>query len=579
MPDPALLHAPTELSRPRRARSARWRDLAAGLSLAGLLLPEAIAYAGIANLPPQAGVIALFAGLLCYGLLGGSRFAIVSATSSSAAVLAAATASLGGADLALRMALAAGLVLLTGAGFLLAGVFRLGASTHFIARPVLQGFAFGLALVIITRQLALICGLHPEHAGVLPALIELIQRAGEWRPASVLLGAGSLALLLVLGRWRRVPAALIVIVLGIGAGQWFELGRHGVELVGPIRLQLAAPALPSLTQAEWLRLAELSVALVLILYAESYSAIRSLAIKHGDGVALNRDMLAFGAANLLSGLFHGLPVGAGYSASAANEAAGAASRAAGWVAALVLAVIVATLLPSIALTPHPVLAAIVIRAVGHTLTTSMFRPYFRWRRDRLLVLWSVLAVILLGVLDGLLAAIGISLLLLLRQLAKSEVARLGRLDGGHDYVNLALRPQAEPVPGMLILLPEAALFFANAERIVAQAQQHIASAPAALDTVIVSLEESPDLDGSSLQALRELAAFVACQERQLIFARLKRPVREVLERALGSTWPAPYLTELSVDEAVAAALRLRAAAGARRPAPAGETARGCLNKK
>lgn len=567
MPDPALTHAPTELNRPRRARSAHWRDLVAGLSLAGLLLPEAIAYAGIANLPPQAGVIALFAGLLCYGLFGGSRFAIVSATSSSAAVLAAATASLGGADLALRMALAAGLVLLTGVGFLLAGAARIGASTHFIARPVLQGFAFGLALVIITRQLALICGLHSDHAGVLPALIDLIRHAGEWRPASILLGAGSLALLLVLGRWRRVPATLIVIVLGIGAGQWFELGRHGVELVGPIRLQLAAPTLPSLTQAQWLRLAELSVALVLILYAESYSAIRSLAIKHGDGVAPNRDMLALGAANILSGLFHGLPVGAGYSASAANEAAGAASRAAGWVAALVLAVIVATLLPFIALTPHPVLAAIVIRAVGHTLTTSMFRPYFHWRRDRVLVLWSVLAVILLGVLDGLLAAIGISLLLLLRQLAKSEVAQLGRLDGGHDYVNLALHNGAEPVPGMLILLPEAALFFANAERIVAQAQQLIARAPAALDTVIVSLEESPDLDGSSLQALRELADFVAGQRRQLIFARLKRPVYEVLDRALDGARPAPYLTELSVDEAVAAALRLRAAVQRPQPQP------------
>ena len=146
---------------PQTHQSAnRWRDVLAGLSIAGLLLPEAVAYSTIAALAPQAGVIALFAGLLCYGLMGTSRFAIVSATSSSAAVLAAATATLANGDPQLRSTLAAGLVLVTGGLFVLAGIFRFGSVTSFIAKPVLRGFAFGLALTIILKQVASVVGVH-----------------------------------------------------------------------------------------------------------------------------------------------------------------------------------------------------------------------------------------------------------------------------------------------------------------------------------------------------------------------------------------------------------------------------------
>ena len=539
------------------SRASPWQDVLAGLSIAGLLLPEAVAYSGIANLPPQAGVIALFAGLLCYGLFGRSRFAIVSATSSSAAVLAAATASMSGGDPAHRMVLAVGLILLTGIAFLLAGLGKVGGITHFIARPVLQGFAFGLALVITVKQLAVIAGIHPRHGDMVRALIELCSRTDEWHPVGVVVGLASLALLFALGRLKRVPGAAVVIFLAIAAGKWLDLAQYGIDLVGPIRLTLAMPTIPRLSQPEWLRLAELAIALVLVLYAEAYGAIRTFAMKHGDRISPNRDLLALGAANLLSGLFHGMPVGAGYSATSANEAAGAVSRLAGWVAIAVLFAVVATLLPFIELMPQPVLAAIVIHAVSHTLTFATFRSYFQWERDRLIVVASVLAVVTLGILDGLLAAIGMSLLMMLRHLSRSAVVVLGRLDQGHDYVDCARHPAAQAVPGMLILRPEEALFFANAERIIMQAQAYLPHGAPAVDTVILSLEESPDLDSTSLQALHEFTQFIAAQNCQLVFARLKSPVHAALVRLAAGDPPEAYLTELSVDDAVAAALRLR----------------------
>ncbi len=533
-----------------------WPDIIAGLSLAGLLLPEAVAYSSIANLPPQAGVIALFAGLICYGLVGTSRFAIVSATSSSAAVLAAASATLGNGNNTLRLAIAIGMVMLTGLFFIAAGLSKLGSLSAFIAKPVLRGFAFGLAIVIILKQVANVVGAHPQHNDLIRFMFELFDQVRLWNWAAAALAIGALLLLFLFARMPRLPGGLLVIGIGIAAGKWLHLAQYGIGLVGSINLQLVAPALPVLSYPEWLRMGELCVAMVMILYAESYSSIRSFAMKHGDTVSPNRDLLALGIANLLSGLFHGMPVGAGYSATSANEAAGALSRMAGWCAALALFIIVLTLLPAIALTPQPVLAAIVIHAVSHTLRPTVFRPYFAWRRDRFVIFAAVLAVLVLGVLDGLLAAIAVSLFMLLRRLSESSVTILGRLDQGHDFVSMALHPTARSVSGVLILRPETGLFFANAERILAQARHYIDAAGDSAHTVILSLEESPDLDGSSVEALADFCTAVLSQNRRLLFARLKTPVQILLTGAAIPGLPIAALSGLSVDDAVQAAQTL-----------------------
>ncbi|MEC5216486.1 MFS superfamily sulfate permease-like transporter [Actimicrobium sp. GrIS 1.19] len=533
-----------------------WPDLLAGLSLAGLLLPEAVAYASIANLPPQAGVIALFSGLLCYALFGTSRFAIVAATSSSAAVLAAATASMASGNPGLRLTLAIGLVLLTGMFFLLAAAARIGSISDFISKPVLRGFAFGLAIIIILKQFASVVGAPLHHTDVVRILIDLLGQSGTWNWAAATVAAVALGLLFLFARIPHLPGGVLVIGLGLAAGHWIDLSQYGIGLVGNIDLQLTAPSVPTLAYVQWLRLAELSVAMVLILYAESYGSIRTFAMKHGDPVTPNRDLLALGAANLVSGLFAGLPVGAGFSATSANESAGAVSRLAGCAAALLLLVIVLTLLPLVARTPAPILAAVVIHAVSHTLRLAAFRPYFEWHRDRLTLILAVVAVLALGVLDGLLAAIAVSLLMLLRRLSESSVTVLGRLGDSHDFVSRATYPSAHPVERMLILRPDTALFFANAERILTQAQNYISLAGAGTQVIILSLEESPDLDGSTVEALAGFYRAVRAQHRQLLFARLKIPAQQVLLRAGIEGLSAAALSDLSVDDAVLAAQRL-----------------------
>jgi MFS superfamily sulfate permease-like transporter len=548
-------------------RRLSWPDIVAGLSLAGLLLPEAVAYSSIANLPPQAGVIALFAGLVCYGLFGASRYAMVSATSSSAAVLAAASLSAAGGDNMLRLAIGVALVLMTGLFFTLAGLLRIGSVSDFIAKPVLRGFAFGLAIVIILSQVANIVGVHPQHSDLIRFVFELCSRFDSWNRPAAAVALVALLLLALLARMPRIPGGLLVIAIGIAAGKWLDLSQYGIAAVGTIDLQLAAPTLPALAYSQWLRVAELSVAMVMILYAESYSSIRSFAMKHGDSVSPNRDLLALGAANLVSGLFHGMPVGAGYSATSANEAAGAVSRLAGWIAAAALLIIVVCLLPMIALTPVPVLAAIVIHAVGHTLRPAVFRPYFSWHRDRLVVIAAVLAVFAFGVLDGLLAAIAVSLAMLLRRMATSSVTVLGRLDGGHLFVSRKMHPEAQEIPGILILRPDIGLFFGNAERILTQVRSDILDAGDAVRVVILSLEESPDLDGTSVEAIADFCASIQCggksgeKSRHLLLARLKSPAQHILTRAAIAGLPVDILRDLSVDDAVQLAMTLYPAAG------------------
>jgi len=539
---------------PMPRRTTFGPDVLAGLSIAGLLLPEAVAYSGIAGLPPQAGVIALFVGLVCYGLLGRSRYAIVSATSSSAAVLAAGTLALAGNDQVSRTVVAGTLVLFTGACFLMASVARLGGLSQLIARPVLRGYTFGLACVIALKQLPNLLGVAGLHGDFVPVLVaNLLGELAQVQAITLVCGLIALALLFVGERVRRLPGSLLVIVLGVAASGW--LAQRGVALTGEIHLvpAWAWPGKPA--SGQWLPSAELAAALLLILYAESYSSIRGFALKHGDSVNPNRDLAVLGVANVISGLLHGMPVGAGYSGSSANEAAGAQSRLSGLVAAGCVLLMVLLLLRWIERIPEPVLAAIVIHAVGKSLRLTGFAPYLRWHRDRLVALAAVIAVLSLGILNGLLVAIAFSLIMLLRQLATARLSVLGRLSDGHDFVDIAKHPDAAELPGLLIVRPEEPLFFANAEAVLAQvrhrAQEHIG-----LRQVILSLEESPDLDGTVLESLADLVTWLDAHGIELRLARLKDVARDALLRMDLPQLPADALDYWSVEDAVRASQRL-----------------------
>ena len=526
-------------------------DLIAGLSIAGLVLPEALAYAGIAGVPPLSGLLAAIAGLLCYALLGTSRFAIVASTSSSAAVLASALHSLPGVSAGQALEFSAAMVLMAGLLFMLCSALRLGRMAQFIARPVVRGFTLGLAVIITARQLAKLCGFHATHTALAPLLAELFQRRSEWQGASLLLGVAALAMLVLLRRWPRIPGTLAVLVLGVLAVPLLGADGAGIALVGPIGLATVRPQLPALDLETWFRAAELAVALMLILFAESYGSVRSCALRHGDAINVNRELLALGVANMAAGLFQGVPVGAGYSATATNESLGARSRYAGFTAALCVGAALCFLRAWVARIPEPILAAIVIYAMRHAVSFEPLRPYLLWKRDRSVLITAIAAVLLLGVLNGLLVGIAVSLALLIRELTQPRLTALGRVAGNHDFVSIGAHPEVRAVPGLLILRPEEPLFFANVEAVLDNAAAQLAGAPA-VHTLVLSLEESPNLDGTAIEVLGQFAGQVAHGGRALRLARLKDPVLEVLTTAAMPGLTGPALSGASVDAVVGA---------------------------
>lgn len=524
-------------------------DWIAGVSVAGLMLPEAVAYAGIAGLPPQRAIFAAIAGCLTYAVIGRSRFAVVTPTSSSAAILAATLAAMPGSA-GDKAALATIVVALVGILFLLASAMRLGNLAGFISRPVLRGFAFGLAITIILRQLPVLAGVDVKASDIFHLAAGLVSSMPQWHLPSVLVGTAALAILIVLRRIPLVPGAFLVLGAGIAASSLFDLAHHGVALVGSIPLAAAWPEFSGRQWTEIRALLPFVLPLMLILFAESWGTLRSFALRNNETVEANRELGALGFANVASAVVQGMPVGAGFSAGAASEAAGAQSRATAVIAAFGLAFLMVFAAGPVALLPQPVLAAVVVAALTHALNPMPLLRLWQLNRDGYVALAAVLGVLVFGVLDGMLVAIALSLAALLRRLASPYVARLGRLGEGHDFVDIARHADAEQVPGVAIWRPAQPLFFANADAMlnIIASDVHAESAIAA---VVVSLEESFDLDSTALDALLEFDETVRASGKRVHYARVHDRARDLIAAA------SPELAgrcSVSVDDAVSAVL-------------------------
>jgi len=514
---------------PVNKRTSSLRDVVAGISVAGLMLPEAVAYAGIAGLAPGRAILAAIVGSAVYAIVGQSRFAIVAPTSSSAAILAAAMATLSGTAID-KSLLATAITGVVGATFLLMALLRLGGVAAFISRPVLRGFAFGLAVTIIARQMPTLLGLEIHTPSFAALVVSLVTHIGQTNLFTLAIGGIALASLLLLRRYTKLPGSLVVLLAGIALASLVDLPRHGVALVGPITLVAVSPTLPDYRPAEWSRIVQLTLPLMLILFAESWGTMRALALRTGDTLSGNRELAALGGANILAALAQGMPVGAGFSAGSASEAAGATTRLTCLVASLGLAAMILLAAPAVARIPEPVLAAVVIAALTHALTPGPIIRLFRIDRDQWIALVAALGVIAFGVLDGMLLAVALSVGALLHRLAAPKLSELGRMPGSHDFVDMTQHADAVAVNGVAIFRPNAPLFFANADSIVAQVAAESTQRPASI-AIVLSLEESDDLDSSAVEALAELTKTLAAQSKTLHLARVHDRSRAVLNAA------------------------------------------------
>lgn len=530
----------------------KYTNILAGLAVAGLILPESIAYGSIAGLPPVHALVAALAGLCVYAIAGRSQQAIVAPTSASAAVLAAALANIGGVS-SERLAVMLALVGCVGLLFVLAGLLRLGFVAAFVSRPVLHGFAFGLAASIVLRQVFSVTGVHTTASSLAGQLIDVLGALPRWNFFALSAAGAALSIMLLFRQWKQIPAAFVVLTLTVAASLIIDFNRMGVPTIGKIVINIASPALPHFDIAQWLSIGSASLPLALILFVEAWGTSRTLALRHGVNLDPDRELLALGLANMAAAGIGGQPVGAGFSASSANDAAGATSRLAGAAAAITLAAFLLVALPLIARVPNAVLSAIVIAALTHALDPAPLLRLWRLGRDQWTALAAAFGVLALGPLYGMLIAVSLSVLALVRRLSQHRIDRLGKFEGSRDYVDLARHPEAEVDPAILIVRPQEPLFFGNAEAIMSEIERATSEST---KVIVLSLEETYDLDSSAIDVLEETTARLQARGQELIFGRLKDPVRDLLANAGGAMATLASHGQRSVAEAVEVAQHL-----------------------
>ncbi|MBD9356283.1 SulP family inorganic anion transporter [Methylomonas albis] len=525
-------------------------DFIAGLSVAFILLPEAVAYAGIAHLPIQAAITGAIVGLFSYGCVGGSPFAVVAPTSSAAALLAAVVLSLRPDNSHLAAGFGAALVILTGIGLMIFAKAGLGRLSAFVSRPVLRGFSFALAITIIIKQLPLLVGLSVHGSAPLPLLIEVAAHTHDWSIWSATFGFSALLILAILKYWPFVPGAFLVLMTGIILSNRLDLGDLQVATVGVVSIKMPELNMPGIALEQWLQLAEMAFGLMIIIVAESWGSIRSLSLKHGEAVEPNRELSALGIANLFSGLLQGMPVGAGFSASSASESAGAQTKLAGICAAMVLLVMATLGQHWIGDIPETLVAAAVINALSHALNPMALIRLWRMDRDQYLAIAAVAAVLAFGVLHGMLIAIGLSLAAAIRSFSQPLVRELAELDDTRDYVDRQNHPNSKIRPNILILRPEEPLFFASVEGVLSESLKRL-QARDDVRILIISLEETANLDSTTLECLAEFVDQLKHRQTILLLARVKDPISQLLMNSSADNFQDKLFW--SVNDAVIAA--------------------------
>jgi len=512
-------------------------DLIAGLTVAVMLVPQSMAYAALAGMPPVTGLYAAIVPVLVYALLGTSGSLAVGPVAITALMTATALAPLAHGDPGRYAALAGLLALLVGAIQILMGVLRLGALVNFLSHSVLSGFTSAAALVIAASQVKDLLGMRVERAENLPGILaSLWQGVATIHPLTVAVAAASIAGLVLLRRYApKVPAALLVVAAVTAVSAVLALGNRGVPILRDVPSGLPTPDLPALALADLRSLLPAAIAIALVAYMEGIAVAKSLAARSRQHVDPNAELVAVGAANAAAGAFHAFPVAGGFSRSAVNFSAGARTPVASVVTAVVVGLTALLLTPAFYHLPKAVLGAIVVVAVLGLVDYRGARTAWRLRRVDGLTLALTFAVTLVaGVEPGLAAGVVFSLAVFLRRSARPHTAELGRVPGTATFRNVARYQGLVTDPQVVVLRIDGPLYFANAQYL-ADRLLTLAETREALRAVVVDASAIGDADADGAHALAQARERLASRGVALHLATVRGPVRDLLTRS--GLWP------------------------------------------
>jgi high affinity sulfate transporter 1 len=517
-----------------RAYDKSWfpRDLLAGLSVAAVAVPIAIAYSQLAGVPPVHGLYAGILPLVAYAFLGTSRQLIMAPDAATCAIVAATVAPMAAGDTLRHISLAMSLAIIAGIFCIVGGLARLGFLTNFLARPILIGYLNGIALSIISGQLGKIAGVRIESSGFFHVLFEFFSKLGDAHLATLAVGAAAYALLRLLKVFApAVPGPLVAVILGIAAAGAFDLQARGVALVGEIPAGLPRLMMPAIVSADLWPLSLGAIGLALISFNSAMVTARSFAVKNRYDIDADQEFIALGVSNIGAGLLQGFAVSGADSRTAVNDSVGGKSQVTGLVAAAVLVLVLLFLTGPLSLLPVAVLAAVLIVAGSSLFDLRSLEELRRINPPEFrLSLVALLGVVTVGVLPGVVIAIGLALLQLLAKASRPHDALLGRVPGLDGYNDVEGQVGAETDPDVLVYRFDAALLFFNADYFKSRVRIVVAQAPTRPRWFLLDAESMPLVDTTGAAVLEEVRQELADQGIVLAVARLKQLARNMLQR-------------------------------------------------
>jgi len=509
-------------------------DVFAGLALTAMLVPVGIAYAVASGVPAICGLYATIFGLLAYALFGPSRVLVLGPDSSLVALVLGVVLPLSAGDPQRAMALAGMMAVVSGAACILAGAARLGFITELLSKPIRYGYMNGIALTVLVGQLPALFGVSVDGDGMLDRSRALVRAvvAGQTNWASLMLGAGTLVVLWLLNRGKRLPGVLIAVVGATVVVAMLDLpARAGVSVLGALPQGLPAFVFPSITKGDLVPVLLGGLAVALVSFADTSVLSRSYAARAGTSADPNQEMVGLGVANLAAGLFQGIPISASASRTPVAEAAGARTQLAGVVGAIAVAALLMFAPRLLESLPRAALAAVVIAAAIALFEITDLRRIYRIQRWEFWLSMGCLAgVAVLGPIPGIGLAVVIAVIEFLWDAWRPHSAVLGRVDGVKGYHDITRYPDARLVPGLVLFRWDAPLFFANAELFRDRVLDAVAASPTPVNRVVVGAEPITSVDVTAADALDELDGTLSAAGIDLCFAEMKDPVKDKLKR-------------------------------------------------
>ena len=505
-------------------------DVLAGVTVAAYLIPQTMAYATLAGLPPVAGLWAALGPMLVYAILGSSRQLSVGPESTTALMTATALAPLAIGDPVRYAALAAALAVLVGLICVVAGLCRLGFLADLLSRPVLIGYMTGVAVVMIGSQLGKVTGVGVDGDEFIAQVRSFAAGIDGISWPTVALASSVLILLLVLFRLSpRFPGALAAVLAATAAVSMLDLQRSGIRVIGDIPTGLITLGLPAVSLSELLALSVPALGIAVVAFSDNVLTARTFGSRKGETVDANAELRALGVCNMATGVAQGFPVSSSGSRTALGDAVGSRTQLYSLVMLVTVIAVVVLGGDLLAGFPTAALGALVVYAALRLIDIGEFRRLARFRRSELiLAIATTVAVLGIGMLYGVLVAIGLSALDTLRRIARPHDGVLGYVPGLSGMHNLDDYPEARAVPGLVVYRYDAPLFFANAENFRQRAMAAVTGAQPPVEWFVYNAESNVDPDLTAVDALEQLRADLTARGIVFAMARVKQDLLDDL---------------------------------------------------